>query len=52
MVARAGVVFMFFVDSLMTGRGGASELAYLGQGLAQTFTGSTMRRAAITAASA
>jgi MATE family multidrug resistance protein len=34
MVARAGVVFMFFVDSLMTGRGGASELAYLGQGLA------------------
>jgi MATE family multidrug resistance protein len=34
MVARAGVVFMFFVDSLMTGRGGAAELAYLGQGLA------------------
>jgi multidrug resistance protein, MATE family len=34
MVARAGVVFMFFVDSLMTGRGGATELAALGQGLA------------------
>ncbi len=34
MVARAGVVFMFFVDSLMTGRGGAHELASLGQGLA------------------
>lgn len=34
MVARAGVVFMFFVDSLMTGRGGAHELAFLGQGLA------------------
>jgi len=34
MVARAGVVFMFFVDSLMTGRGGAHELAALGQGLA------------------
>ena len=34
MVARAGVVFMFFVDSLMTGRGGANELAFLGQGLA------------------
>lgn len=34
MVARAGVVFLFFVDSLMTGRGGASELAFLGQGLA------------------
>ncbi len=34
MVARAGVVFLFFVDSLMTGRGGANELAFLGQGLA------------------
>jgi len=34
MVARAGVVFLFFVDSLMTGRGGAHELAALGQGLA------------------
>ncbi len=34
MVARAGVVFLFFVDSLMTGRGGARELAFLGQGLA------------------
>lgn len=34
MVARAGVVFLFFVDSLMTGRGGAHELAFLGQGLA------------------
>jgi multidrug resistance protein, MATE family len=34
MVARAGVVFMFFVDSLMAGGGGAAELAYLGQGLA------------------
>jgi MATE family multidrug resistance protein len=34
MVARAGVVFLFFVDSLMTGRGGAQELAFLGQGLA------------------
>lgn len=34
MVARAGIVFMFFVDSLMTGRGGAHELAFLGQGLA------------------
>ncbi len=34
MVARAGVVFLFFVDSLMTGRSGAHELAFLGQGLA------------------
>jgi MATE family multidrug resistance protein len=34
MVARAGVVFLFFVDSLMAGRGGAQELAHLGQGLA------------------
>jgi MATE family multidrug resistance protein len=34
MVARAGVVFMFVIDSLMTGRGGAHELAALGQGLA------------------
>jgi len=34
MVARAGIVFMFFVDSLMTGRSGAVELAFLGQGLA------------------
>jgi MATE family multidrug resistance protein len=34
MVARAGVVFLFFVDSLMAGRSGAHELAYLGQGLA------------------
>ena len=34
MVARAGIVFMVFVDSLMTGRSGASELAFLGQGFA------------------
>jgi hypothetical protein len=31
MVARAGVVFLFFVDSLMTGRGGAQG-AFLGRG--------------------
>ena len=34
MVARAGIVLLFFVDSLMAGRGGARELAFLGQGLA------------------
>ncbi len=34
MVARAGIIFMIVVDSLMAGRGGAAELAYLGQGFA------------------
>ena len=34
MVARAGVVFLFVVDSLMSGQSGALELAFLGQGLA------------------
>jgi multidrug resistance protein, MATE family len=34
MVARAGLVFMVVVDSLMAGRGGAAELAFLGQGFA------------------
>ena len=34
MVARAGIIFMVVVDSLVTGRGGASELAFLGQGFA------------------
>jgi multidrug resistance protein, MATE family len=34
MVSRAGLVFMVVVDSLMAGRGGAAELAFLGQGFA------------------
>lgn len=34
MVARAGIIFMVVVDSLMAGRGGAAELAFLGQGFA------------------
>ncbi|MFM9862834.1 MAG: MATE family efflux transporter [Micropepsaceae bacterium] len=34
MVARAGIIFMVFVDSIVTGRSGASELAFLAQGFA------------------
>ena len=34
MVARAGIIFMIVVDSFMAGRGGAAELAFLGQGFA------------------
>lgn len=34
MVARAAIIFMVVVDSLMAGRGSAADLAYLGQGFA------------------
>ena len=36
-VSRAGVLFMALVDTVMVGRFGVNELAYLGIGLAPTF---------------